>query len=43
MALKKAADLLVDVLAESGVRRFAQRDHGLDSCKETNSMGSCET
>ena len=34
MALKKAADLLVDVLAASGVRRSAQRDHGRNSGKE---------
>ncbi len=34
MAKKKVADLSVDVLAESGVRRFTQWDHGLDSGKE---------
>ena len=32
--LEKVADLLVDVLAEAGVRRFAQWDYGLDSGKE---------
>jgi hypothetical protein len=31
---EKVADLLVDVLAEAGVRRFAQWDHGLDSGKD---------
>jgi DNA-binding NtrC family response regulator len=42
MAKKKVADLLVDVLAEAGVRqilrsfrRLAQRHHGLDSRKGT--------
>ena len=50
MTKAKVADLLVDVLAEAGVRqiygvaeRLAQWHHGLDSSKETSSMDSRET